>query len=110
MLPSDEPICIVMCSPPYFRTAIPLLHALITSAQILNSTKLRQFVKKELVEMHVHVFRKHAQHATLLSLCIAQTLMMEASYSSIAPDEPLKDVWSRVLDGASVSFVPVSIK
>ncbi|KAH7707173.1 hypothetical protein AAVH_25586 [Aphelenchoides avenae] len=82
-------------------TAIPLLHALITSAQILNSTKLRQFVKKELVEMHAQVFRKHSQHATLLSLCIAQTLMMEASYSSVAPNEALKEMWSRVISSVN---------
>ncbi|KAH7672967.1 hypothetical protein AAVH_42554, partial [Aphelenchoides avenae] len=85
----------------YFRTVIPLLHALITSAQILNATKLRQFVKKELVDMHAQVFRKHAQHATLLSLCIAQTIMMEASYSSIAPNEPPKKVWSRVVSSVN---------
>lgn len=81
-----------------FRTTIPLLHALVTSAQILNATKLREFVKTELVDIHTKVRRHRAEHAALLSLCIAQTLMMEASYStSLTSFEPLKGVWSLAL-------------
>ncbi|KAI1730858.1 hypothetical protein Ddc_03577 [Ditylenchus destructor] len=81
-------------------TAVHLLRALIFSTQILNATKLREFVKKEFVTVHADLFSVRDTSAAIFSLCIFYTLVMELSYSTNLTDsivEEINDVWNDVL-------------
>uniref|UniRef100_A0A914CXZ0 Uncharacterized protein n=1 Tax=Acrobeloides nanus TaxID=290746 RepID=A0A914CXZ0_9BILA len=82
--------------------ALTLLRNLVCSVQILNASKLREFVKNDLVELHNELFAASKKCSTptscaLISYCVFYTILMELSYKDGADREKLNGIWEKVM-------------
>lgn len=84
----------------FFSVMARLLRILISSTQLLNSLKLREYIKRELVELHAEVFKEKPEIAAQLSISIFYTILMEICYLSEISDKDIlyfNLLWEKVL-------------
>lgn len=83
------------------RALATLLKHLICSVQILNASKLREFVKNELVELHEELMRKAKSSATptagaLIAYGVFHTLLMEVAYKDEVDKVQIWEIWKKM--------------